>query len=107
VVSRLRIPRRECTAAVAVFVFGYGHPHKEVLVVKFAIELAQAEADLANLIKQVGSGAEVLITRNGEPVARLISAVGMAPDRVPGSAKGLFTVPDDFDAPIEDFHEYM
>ena len=28
-------------------------------------------------------------------------------DRVPGSAKGLFTVPEDFDAPLEDFREYM
>jgi len=28
-------------------------------------------------------------------------------DRVPGSAKGMFTVPDDFDAPIADFRDYM
>jgi hypothetical protein len=27
--------------------------------------------------------------------------------RVAGSSKGLFTVPDDFDDPIDDFKEYM
>ena len=27
--------------------------------------------------------------------------------RVPGSAKGQFTVPDDFDAPLDDFRDYM
>ena len=27
--------------------------------------------------------------------------------RKPGSAKGLFTVPDDFDEPLEEFEEYM
>jgi antitoxin (DNA-binding transcriptional repressor) of toxin-antitoxin stability system len=49
----------------------------------------------------------VVITRNGEPVARLVPPSGPLPDRVPGSAKGLFTVPDDFDEPLEDFRDYM
>ncbi len=76
-------------------------------MVRFAIELAQAEAQLARLVQEVGAGAEVVITRDGEPVARLVAAsVEAVPDRVPGSAKGLFTVPDDFDAPMDDFREY-
>ena len=73
-----------------------------------AVELAQAEGRLASLIQEVGIGAEVVITRNGQPIARIVAATTESgPDRVPGSAKGLFTVPDDFDAPIEDFREYM
>jgi hypothetical protein len=32
---------------------------------------------------------------------------GPSPARVPGSAKGLFTVPDDFDAPLDEFSDYM
>jgi prevent-host-death family protein len=77
-------------------------------VVKLAVELTDAEADLGKLVQQVGAGAEVLITRNGRPVARLVSvAEAGARDRVPGSAKGLFTVPDDFDAPLDDFRDYM
>lgn len=59
-------------------------------------------------MQQVGTGAEVLITRNGAPVARIVPAdVEEAGERVPGSAKGLFTVPADFDAPLDDFRDYM
>jgi len=76
-------------------------------MMNLTIELAQAEVQLAKLIREVEGGAEVVITCNGQPVARLIPPVEAAPGRVPGSAKGLFVVPDDFDAPLEDFREYM
>jgi prevent-host-death family protein len=77
-------------------------------VVKLAVELAQAEADLAKLVQEVGGGAEVLITRDGRPVARLVPVQPTGTtDRVPGSAKGLFEVPNDFDAPLQDFDDYM
>lgn len=75
-------------------------------MVKLAVELAEAETSLAELVQKLGSGTEILITRDGLPVARLVPAGEATPDRVPGSAKGLFTVPDDFDAPLEDFREY-
>lgn len=74
---------------------------------KAAVEIAQAGVHLAELIEEVKSGGEIEITRNGHPVARLLPALKAPPDRVPGSAKGLFTVPDDFDAPLEDFRELM
>lgn len=77
-------------------------------MVKLAVELEQAEADLEKLVREVGAGAEVLITRNGQPIARLVAVTAMATsDRVPGSARGLFTVPDDFDEPLEDFRDYV
>jgi prevent-host-death family protein len=76
--------------------------------VTVAVELAQAGEQLDRLIDEVDAGAEVVITRDGQPVARLVAATpGSAGERVPGSAKGLFTVPDDFDAPLEDFRDYM
>jgi prevent-host-death family protein len=71
-----------------------------------AIELVEAETQLAKLIQDVESGAEIVITCNGKPVARLVPAEEALPDRVPGSAKGVFTVPDDFDAPLEEFRAY-
>lgn len=74
---------------------------------KSAVDLAQAEARLAQLIEEVKSGIEIVITRDGQPVARLLPAEEAPANRVPGSAKGLFTVPDDFDAPLEDFSEHM
>jgi prevent-host-death family protein len=76
-------------------------------VSKSAVELAQAEARLAQLIEEVKSGIEIVITRDGQPVARLLPVQEAPANRAPGSAKGLFTVPDDFDAPLEDFRDYM
>lgn len=74
----------------------------------FAVELAQAGAQLDKLVEEVDAGAEIVITRDGHPVARLVAATSDAPmERVPGSAKGMFRVPDDFDAPLEDFSDYM
>jgi prevent-host-death family protein len=78
---------------------------KEFPVATLSIELAQAETQLPELIQEVGSGAEIVITRDGQPVARLVPPARVA-DRVPGSARGLFIVPDDFDAPLEEFREY-
>ncbi len=72
-----------------------------------AVELAQAGIQLPKLIEEVKSGVEILITCEGQPVARLLPPQDPPPDRVPGSARGLFEVPDDFDAPLEDFRDYM
>lgn len=71
------------------------------------IELDQAKGQLAKLIQDVARGSEVVITRDGQEVARLVPPTNASPDRVPGSAKGLFVVPDDFDAPLEDFRDYV
>lgn len=70
------------------------------------VELAQAGAQFARLVHEAGAGTEVVITEGGRPVAKLVPVTGAA-DREPGSARGLFTVPDDFDAPLDDFSEYM
>ena len=74
----------------------------------FVIELAEAGTQPARLVDQVAAGAVVTITRDGRPVARLVPPLDaeVAPDRIPGSARGLFRVPDDFDAPLDDFREY-
>ncbi|HYE78088.1 MAG TPA: type II toxin-antitoxin system prevent-host-death family antitoxin [bacterium] len=75
------------------------------------VEIEQAESQLAKLVQRVGAGDEVVITQHGQPVARIVhpirTATQGAPDRVPGTAKGKLVVPDDFDAPLEDFREYM
>jgi antitoxin (DNA-binding transcriptional repressor) of toxin-antitoxin stability system len=76
--------------------------------VTFAVEVEQAGSQLDRLIQEVDAGAEVVITRDGHPIARLVAATAdPAGERAPGSARGLFSVPDDFDAPLEDFNDYM
>jgi antitoxin (DNA-binding transcriptional repressor) of toxin-antitoxin stability system len=49
-------------------------------------------------------GEEVVTTGDGEPPAGPVPA---RRGRKAGSARGLFTVPDDFDEPLEDFRDYV
>ena len=66
-------------------------------------DLIEAQTHLADLIAQVEAGEEVVITRNGEPLARLvpISAELPAPKprRVFGQLRGKGWMAPDFDAP--------
>lgn len=59
----------------------------------------EAKSTLSELLRRVASGEEVIITRSGEPVARLV-AIPRRPTRTFGADEGLFDVPDDFDAPL-------
>lgn len=73
------------------------------------VAVEEAQAHLVELIDKLIPGQEVIITRNEQPIARL---VGEPPrvrtPRQPGSAKGkILYMADDFDAPLEDFKEYM
>jgi prevent-host-death family protein len=64
-----------------------------------SVNVHEAKTNLSELLKKVEAGEEVVIARAGKPVARLVR-IGASGQRVFGSAKGLFTVPDDFDDPL-------
>ncbi len=73
------------------------------------ITVEEAQAQLPKLIEQLHPGEEIIITRDQKPVARLFGEP--KPERPPrrlGTMKGtvLYMAPD-FDAPLEDFKEYM
>lgn len=73
------------------------------------VTVEQAQARLGELIDQLRPGEDVVITRDARPVARLVSAAapGGTP-RQPGMLKDkILYMADDFDAPLEDFKEYM
>jgi prevent-host-death family protein len=72
-----------------------------------AIDLKQAQAHLADLVEQAKQGGEVVLTEGGEPVAKIIPISRARTPREFGSAKGLITIADDFDEPLEDFRDYM
>ena len=55
-----------------------------------------------HLSKLIADGKEVVIARYGEPVARLVPIRPPADKRVPGSARGKFTVPPEFFEPLPD-----
>ena len=72
------------------------------------IDVEQAQARLPELIEEAMNGSDVVITQNHRPLVRLVEARQRARrQRRPGSAKGLITIADDFDEPLEDFREYM
>ena len=74
------------------------------------VTIEEAQAKLLDLIHTLQPNEEVVITENNQPVARLIpvhSPVQRKP-RQPGTLRGTvkYMAPD-FDAPLEDFKEYM
>ena len=73
-----------------------------------SISLHEAQARLVDLIRQLAPGEEVVITENDQPIARLVAAPGPRPPRKLGTLRGtvLYMAPD-FDAPLDDFQEYM
>ena len=74
-----------------------------------AMSVREAQATLAELIHRLAPGQEVVLTEDDRPVARLV-ATAAEPRKAPklGTQPGsvLFTAPD-FDAPLDDFREYM
>lgn len=59
----------------------------------------EAKTHLSRLLRPVAAGQEVEISRNGEPVARLVGPPAPSPRRW-GLDRGRFTVPEDFDGPL-------
>jgi prevent-host-death family protein len=72
------------------------------------IELEEAKARFASLIQTALAGEEIIITENERPVLKITPvAASRAQRRHSGSAKGMVNMAADFDAPLDDFHEYM
>jgi antitoxin (DNA-binding transcriptional repressor) of toxin-antitoxin stability system len=73
------------------------------------VTIEDAQRRLVELIAQLRPGAEIIITRDQKPVARLIGeARPEAQQRQLGTLRGTVRhMAPDFDAPLEDFKEYM
>lgn len=66
------------------------------------ISVYQAKTQLSKLLDLAASGEEIVITRNGRPVARLVPAQRRRTPRKLGTLRGKIQVADDFDAPLPD-----
>ena len=69
-----------------------------------------AETQLSRLIDQLQPGEEVIITRDQKPIARLIAEAKSEPRAIRklGTLAGTVRyIAADFDAPLDDFKEYM
>lgn len=71
------------------------------------IELQQAKERFLELIELAASGEEIIISKGEQPFVKLLPISQRKKQRQFGSAKGLITIAEDFDAPLEDFKEYM
>lgn len=72
------------------------------------IMLEDPDSQLARLVQQAGAGEDVIILRDSTPAAKIVSFVPEQPLSHFGNAKDvLISMADDFDAPLEDFKDYM
>jgi antitoxin (DNA-binding transcriptional repressor) of toxin-antitoxin stability system len=73
----------------------------------YQVRLDEARSRLLALINAAIEGEKVLIFKDDRQVVQLVPIA--PPERHPqfGSAKGLITMTENFDAPLEDFAEYM
>lgn len=66
------------------------------------VNIYEAKTQLSKLIDRAASGEDVVIARNGRPVARLTSLEERKPAIRFGVLKGKISITDDFDAPLPD-----
>tara|TARA_B100000315_G_C14394502_1_gene503596 strand:- start:383 stop:619 length:237 start_codon:yes stop_codon:yes gene_type:complete len=66
------------------------------------VNVSEAKAHFSNLLERVRQGEEIIVAKAGKPVARLLPLKGWAARRTPGSARGKFTMSDDFNAQLPD-----
>lgn len=64
------------------------------------VNIHQAKTHLSRLLARVAEGEEVVIAKAGRPIARLSALERAEGMRVLGRDAGLFSVPEDFDAPL-------
>jgi antitoxin (DNA-binding transcriptional repressor) of toxin-antitoxin stability system len=72
------------------------------------LPISAATSKLPEIVAGMTPGEELVLTSNGQPVAIVTRPSRTSWPSVPGSAKDrtLWMAPD-FDAPLEDFAEYM
>jgi antitoxin (DNA-binding transcriptional repressor) of toxin-antitoxin stability system len=70
------------------------------------VSIEEAKTTLPDLIEAAVGGDEVRIAKDDQHIVKLVPVSGTKPVPRFGSAKGLVTMADDFDAPLKDFNEY-
>ncbi|TAE59553.1 MAG: type II toxin-antitoxin system Phd/YefM family antitoxin [Nostocales cyanobacterium] len=71
------------------------------------ITLTEASQHLSDLVEAALGGEEVIIMKDNQPVIKLTPVLPVKVRPKFGSAKGKVKMSDDFDAPLEEFKDYM
>jgi prevent-host-death family protein len=64
------------------------------------VNVHEAKTHLSRLLARVAAGEEIIISKAGTPVARLVPFHGLRKKRVPGLDHGKVWIAEDFDAPL-------
>lgn len=64
-----------------------------------SVTLDDAKARLSTLVDRAAAGEEIVITKNGVPMAKLVAVPRQDKPREPAHAMGLEEIPDDFNEP--------
>ena len=70
-----------------------------------SVDMVEAGSCLPDLIAKSMDGHDVIISKGGQPVVRIVPL--QKRKRCFGSAKGLIKIATDFNEPLDDFKEYM
>ena len=70
------------------------------------INVEEAKSNLPDLIDAAVNGEEIVIAKDDQHIVRLVPITRESARPQFGSAKGLISIADDFDEPLEDFADY-
>ena len=68
----------------------------------YNVEIPGSQEDLDKLLQRILSGEEVVISQDGNPIARVVPIADKSLPRIPGLDKGKVVISSDFDAPLPD-----
>ena len=71
------------------------------------VNIHQAKTHLSRLLVRMAAGEEVVISRAGKPIARLVPFIRPARDRRPGQDRGRLQIADDFDAALPEETQHL
>jgi len=72
-----------------------------------SVSLEQAQADLSGLISRLPAQGEIVITDGSKPIAKLVATPAIGERKLGTMAGSVRYIAPDFDAPLEEFREYM
>jgi antitoxin (DNA-binding transcriptional repressor) of toxin-antitoxin stability system len=72
------------------------------------VTIHEAKTHLSRLIRQALAGEEIIIARGKQPLVKLVVLPELRKQRRIGGAKDVVKfMADDFDAPLDEFEDYM
>lgn len=72
-----------------------------------AVNMHEAKSSLSQLVKRAERGEDIVIARNGVPVARITRLKASKPKLPWGVLRGKIRMLDNFDEPMDEFKDYV